>query len=282
MIIDSHHHFWRYDPVEYGWISDSMRALRRDFLPADLRREIEAAGVDGVVSVQARQSLSETRALLEFARGNDFIRGVVGWVPLVDRAVRGVLAEFAQDPLLRACRHVLQDEPDDNYMLRPDFNEGLCAVTEAGLVYDILIYERHLPPTLEFVDRHPNQVFVLDHIGKPRIRDASFDAWHEAIQDLARRPNLYCKISGMATEADWKRWSEADLAPYLDAVLDAFGPRRLMYGSDWPVCLPAVDYTRWFDIVSGFAARLSADERDRVLGGTAIEAYRLKATGSLQ
>ena len=282
MIIDSHHHFWRYDPVEYGWISDSMRALRRDFLPADLRREIEAAGVDGVVSVQARQSLSETRALLEFARANDFIRGVVGWVPLVDRAVRGVLAEFAQDPLLRACRHVLQDEPDDDYMLRPDFNEGLRAVTDAGLVYDILIYERHLPQTLEFVDRHPNQVFVLDHIGKPRIRDASFDAWHEAIQDLARRPNLYCKISGMATEADWKRWSEADLAPYLDAVLDAFGPRRLMYGSDWPVCLTAVEYTRWFDIVSGFAARLSADERDRMLGGTATEAYQLKATGSLQ
>ena len=275
MIVDSHHHFWRYDPAEYGWISDSMRALRRDFLPADLRREIEAAGVDGVVSVQARQTLSETRALLAHARENDFIRGVVGWVPLVDPAVRGTLEELAQDPYLRACRHVLQDEPDDDYMLREDFNDGVRAVTAAGLVYDILIFERHLPQTLEFVDRHPNQVFVLDHIGKPRIRDGSFGAWRAAIRDLARRPNFYCKISGMVTEADWERWSEAELAPYMDAVLAAFGPRRLMYGSDWPVCLTAVDYARWFELVAGFAARLSADERDRVLGGTAIEAYRL-------
>ena len=275
MIIDSHHHFWRYDPVEYDWISEPMRALRRDFLPPDLRREIEAAGIDGVISVQARQTLGETRALLAHARANDFIRGVVGWVPLVDPAVRGALDEFAQDPHLRACRHVLQDEPDDDYMLRQDFNEGVRAVTEAGLVYDILIFERHLPQTLEFVDRHPNQVFVLDHIGKPRIRDASFGAWHAAIGELARRPNLYCKVSGMVTEADWQRWSEADLAPYLDAVLDAFGPRRLMYGSDWPVCLLGVRYARWFELVARFAARLSTDERDRVLGGTAIEAYRL-------
>ena len=275
MIIDSHHHFWRYDPVEYGWISDSMRALRRDFLPADLRREVEAAGVDGVVSVQARQTLAETRALLAHARENDFIRGVVGWVPLVDPAVRGTLEELAQDPYLRACRHVLQDEPDDAYMLRQDFNDGVHAVTEAGLVYDILVFERHLPQTLQFVDRHPDQVFVLDHIGKPRIRDGSFDAWRAAIRDLARRPNLYCKISGMVTEADWERWSEAELAPYIDAVLDAFGPRRLMYGSDWPVCLVAAGYARWFELVAGFAARLSAEERDRVLGGTAIEAYRL-------
>lgn len=275
MIVDSHHHFWRYDPVEYEWISDSMRALRRDFLPADLRREVAAAGVDGVVSVQARQTLSETHALLAHARENDFIRGVVGWVPLVDPAVRGTLEELAQDPYLRACRHVLQDESDDEYMLRPDFNEGVRAVTEAGLVYDILIFERHLPQTLEFVDRHPNQVFVLDHIGKPRIRDGSFGAWHAAIRDLARRANLYCKVSGMVTEADWELWSEAELAPYMDAVLDVFGPRRLMYGSDWPVCLAGVGYARWFELVAGFAARLSADERDRVLGGTAIEAYRL-------
>ena len=275
MIIDSHHHFWRYDPVEYDWISEPMRALRRDFLPADLRREIEAAGVNGVISVQARQTLEETRALLAHARAHGFIRGVVGWVPLVDPGVRGALAEFARDPHLRACRHVLQDEPDDEYMLRQDFNEGMRAVTEAGLVYDILIFERHLPQTLQFVDRHPNQVFVLDHIGKPRIRDASFGAWHAGIRELARRPNLYCKISGMVTEADWQRWSEADLAPYMDAVLDAFGPGRLMYGSDWPVCLVGVRYARWFELVAGFAARLSADERDRVLGGTAIEAYRL-------
>ena len=282
MIIDAHHHFWRYDPVEYDWISEPMRVLRRDFLPADLCAEIAATGVGGVISVQARQMLGETRALLAHAQAHDFIRAVVGWVPLVDPAVRDALAEFTQDPNFRACRHVLQDEPDDHYMLRQDFNRGMRALTEAGLAYDILVFERQLPQCLQLVDRHPHQVFVLDHIGKPRIRDASFVAWQAAIRELARRANVYCKISGLVTEADWRRWSAADLAPYLDAVLDAFGPRRLMYGSDWPVCLLGASYARWFDLVAGFAARLSADERDRVLGGTAVDAYQLQPRRSLQ
>ena len=176
---------------------------------------------------------------------------------------------------------MLQDEADD-YMLRPDFNEGVRAVTESGLVYDILIFERHLPQTLEFVDRHPNQVFVLDHVGKPRIRDASFAAWQRGIRELARRPNIYCKISGMATEAAWGAWDDEDLEPYLDAVLEAFGPQRLMYGSDWPLCLLAVTYKRWFDLVARFASRLSTHERDRILGGAAVEVYGLDPGGSLQ
>ncbi len=258
-----------------------MRALRRDFLPADLRAEVGAAGVAGVISVQARQTLAETRVLLEQARANDFILGVVGWVPLIDPEVRTPLEAFAADPYMRACRHVLQDEADD-YMLRPDFNEGVRAVTESGLVYDILIFERHLPQTLEFVDRHPNQVFVLDHVGKPRIRDASFAAWQRGIRELARRPNIYCKISGMATEAAWGAWDDEDLEPYLDAVLEAFGPQRLMYGSDWPLCLLAVTYKRWFDLVARFASRLSTHERDRILGGAAVEVYGLDPGGSLQ
>ena len=282
MTIDSHHHFWRYDPLEYDWISDSMEVLRRDFLPADLQREIIAAGIRGVVSVQARQTVGETRFLLDLAAANDFILGVVGWVPLVDPGVTEILAEFAADPKLRACRHVLQDEPDDEYMLRHDFNEGVRAVTAAGLAYDILIFERHLPHTLTFVDAHPDQIFVIDHIAKPCIRDGSFSAWRADLLECARRPHVYCKVSGMVTEAHWQRWTLSDLLPYLDTVLEAFGPERLMFGSDWPVCLVATGYGRWASLVADYAARLGSAERDRIFGGTAAEAYGLEPGASLQ
>src|SRR6266436_3185699 len=171
MHIDAHQHFWAYDQREYGWIQDSMAALRRDFLPADLKPEIDGVGIEGVVSVQARQSLQETRWLLELADQHDFIRGVVGWIPLVSPTVAGDLEPLAANPKLRAVRHVLQDEPDPDYMLRSDFNEGIWALERFGLVYDILIYERQLPQAIRFVDRHPRQVFVLDHIAKPRVRD---------------------------------------------------------------------------------------------------------------
>ena len=281
MTVDSHQHFWRYEPVAYHWLSEPMRALRRDFLPADLETETVAAGVDGTIAVQALQTLGETRFLLGLARENPFILGVVGWVPLTDPSVAAALEELALDPVLKGCRHVLQDEPDDNFMLRPDFNEGVSAVTAAGLVYDILIYERHLPQTLQFVDRHPGQLFVLDHIGKPGIRDRSFAGWSAAIRDLAHRPNVYCKVSGMATEADWEGWTEEDLLPYLDTVLDAFGPRRLMFGSDWPMSLVAVEYGRWCDLVRRYVSRLSEGERELVLGGTAAQAYGLVPCGSL-
>ena len=282
MTIDSHQHFWRYDPAEYGWISDPMRALRRNFLPSDLKRAAMAAGVDGAVSVQARQTLVETRFLLDLARSDVFLLGVVGWVPLIDPGVAGMLAELATEPKFRACRHVLQDEPDDEYMLRPDFNAGVRAVTAAGLAYDILIFERQLPQALELVDRHPGQVFVLDHVAKPRIRDGSFSAWRASVGELARRPRVYCKISGMVTEAHWEEWTEADLRPYLDAVLEAFGPSKLMFGSDWPVCLVATSYRRWADLVRSYVSRLASAERNRILGGTAIEAYGLEPGGSLQ
>lgn len=281
MTIDSHQHFWRYEPVAYHWLGEPMRALRRDFLPGELERETLAAGVDGTVAVQALQTLGETRFLLGLAHANPLILGVVGWIPFTDPGVAGVLEELAADPVLKGCRHVLQDEPDDNYMLRPDFNQGVRAVTAAGLAYDILVYERHLPQALQFVDRHPAQVFVLDHIGKPSIRDRSFTAWSSAIGDLARRENVYCKVSGMSTEADWGSWTEADLLPYLDTVLEAFGPRRLMFGSDWPMCLVAVGYGRWCQIVRDYAGRLGEAERDRMLGGTAAEAYGLDPRRSL-
>ena len=275
MVIDAHHHFWKYDPVEYGWINDAMAALRRDFLPADLKREMEAAGVDGVVSVQARQTLAETHWLLDLADRNEFIRGVVGWVPLVSPDVAKDLAEFAGRAKLKAVRHVLQDEPDDGYVLREDFNAGVRALQPLGLAYDILIYERHLPQAVRFVDRHPGQVFVLDHVAKPRIRDNVLSPWREQMRELARRPNVYCKLSGMPTEADWHTWTPAQLRPFMEVALDAFGPRRLMFGSDWPVCLVACGYARWKEVVTDFLADLSPAERERVMGGTAVEAYKL-------
>jgi len=275
MRIDAHHHFWQYDPVEYDWIGDAMRAIRRDFLPADLRREIGQVGIDGVVSVQARQTLEETEWLLRLARENDFIRGVVGWVPLVDPAVRGHLERLAANPMLKAVRHGLQGEADDRYMLRDDFNAGIRAVHACGLAYDILIFERHLPHAIEFVDRHADQVFVVDHIAKPRLRDNALEPWRGHILELAKRPHVFCKMSGLVTEADYAAWTEAQLQPYLETVLEAFGPQRLMFGSDWPVCLVACDYGRWHEIVNRFAARLSPDEQASLFGGTATRAYRL-------
>ena len=275
MVIDAHHHFWNYTPKEYGWISDEMKVLRRDFTPDDLRREIAAAGVDGVVSVQARQTVEETHWLLELAGANDFIRGVVGWAPLVSPDVGRDLERFAANPKLKAVRHVLQDEPDDGYALRDDFNRGIAELKRFNLRYDILIFERQLPPAIKLVDRHPEQVFVLDHVAKPRIKAGEIDAWRNGMKELAKRGNVFCKVSGMATEADWRQWTPAQLRPYFDVALDAFGPRRLMFGSDWPVCLVACDYGRWVKTVRDFAAGLSPAEQARLFGGTATEAYGL-------
>lgn len=275
MAIDSHHHFWKYSTAEYGWIDDTMKVIRRDFLPADLEQEIAAAGIDGVVSVQARQTLEENRFLLGFARQHDFIRGVVGWVPLTDPNVKGALEQFAEQRKAKGVRHVLQGEPDDRYMLRADFNRGIALLKDFRLVYDILIFERHLPQTLQFVDRHPDQVFVLDHIAKPRIKDGYLSPWQTNIVQLAHRPNVYCKLSGMVTEADYQDWTEEELTPYIDTVISAFGPKRVMFGSDWPVCLVACPYGRWVEIVRKRIAELSESEQQRILGETALEAYKL-------
>ncbi len=273
--IDSHHHFWRYDPAEYAWIGDAMSLIRRDFLPGDLAPEIRTAGLDGVVSVAARQSLEETRALLDHARHHEFIRGVVGWAPLVEADIADTLAGLAADQKLRGVRHVLQGEPDDRFMLRADFNRGIAALRPLGLAYDLLIFERHLPTTIEFVDRHPEQIFVLDHLAKPRIKDDLLQPWANNLRELARRPNVYCKISGMVTEADFTRWTEAQLRPYFTVALEAFGPARLMFGSDWPVCLVACGYTRWHTLVRSWTQALSAAEQARIFGETAVEAYGL-------
>ena len=275
MRIDAHHHFWHYDPVEYDWISDEMRSIRRDFLPVALEPTIRAAGVDGVVTVQARQSLEETDWLLELAGKHEFIRGVVGWVPLISLELEPLLARLVRQPKLKSVRHVLQGEPDPEYMLRPDFNRGVSLLRRFDLAYDILILERQLPETLRFVDQHPEQRFVLDHVAKPRIRDNVLSPWAEQMRELARRPNVWCKLSGMVTEANFSHWTEAQLQPYLEIALAAFGPQRVMFGSDWPVCLVACEYGRWYGIVRQFLSTLSVTEQDAVLGGNAVIAYRL-------
>ena len=275
--IDSHHHFWHYTTQDYGWISDNMKVIRRDFLPADLQKEIHQAGINGVVSVQARQVIAETEWLLSFARQNAFIDGVVGWVPLIDAGVGAFLDRYAAMPKLRGIRHVLHDEADDNYMLRADFNRGIDLLKKHDLRYDILIFEKHLPQTLTFVDKHPNQVFIVDHIAKPKIKEKQLQPWRDHIGELAKRQNVYCKLSGMVTEADWSGWTEGSLKPYVDTVLGAFTPKRVMFGSDWPVCLVASSYKKWVDTVTHLISKLSASEQERVMGGTAIEAYKLKA-----
>jgi L-fuconolactonase len=275
MRIDAHQHFWNYRAAEFGWIDESRSVIRRDFAPAELQAELARAGVDGSVSVQARQSLEETRWLLTLADRHDFIRGVVGWVPLASPTAREELAALAGHPRLVAVRHVLQDEPDPEHMLRPDFNAGLELLAGLGLAYDILIFERQLPQAIRMVDAHPGQVFVLDHAGKPLVREGALSPWRENLQALARRENVYCKLSGLVTEADFRAWTPGGLRPYLETALAAFGPRRIMFGSDWPACLAACAYARWLGVVEDFLAPLSASEREWIMGRTAEKAYRL-------
>lgn len=273
--IDAHHHLWKYSRDEYAWITGGMEAIRCDFLIPELQGVMREGRIDAVVTVQARHSLSETDWLLELAECNEFMCAVVGWAPLADARVASVLERYAAHPKLRAIRHIVQAEPDDSFILRRDFNDGISLLEQFGLRYDILIFERHLPQAIEFVDRHPNQVFILDHIAKPRIKERTLSPWRERIKELAKRENVYCKLSGLVTEADWSRWTEADLKPYIDTVLECFGPKRLMFGSDWPVALLACGYGRWIDIVERAISALSPAERESIFGATAKSAYAL-------
>ncbi|TWT91080.1 Amidohydrolase [Pseudobythopirellula maris] len=273
-MIDAHHHFWSYDSQEYDWITPEMQVLRRDFLPADLRVEAESAGVDGVVSVQARQTVDETRWLLELAANEPLVRGVVGWAPLASDNAADELAPFTDDPKLVGVRHVVQGEPP-GFLDGDAFNRGVALLDGLGLAYDLLVFERQLDEAIRFADRHPTTRLVLDHIAKPRIADGEIDAWAGRIGRLAQRENVWCKVSGMVTEADWTAWSPKSLQPYFDTVLEAFGPRRLMFGSDWPVCRVACDYARWAEVVREWAAPLSVEEREWLFDRAACEAYRI-------
>jgi L-fuconolactonase len=274
MRIDAHQHFWRYDAEEYEWIDESMTPLRRDFLPDDLRREMRGAGFDRSIAVQVRQSLEETRWLLALADEYPFIAGVVGWVDLLSDRVDAHI-EAVQHPKLVGVRHIVQAEAD-GFLARPAFRRGIATLERHGLAYDILVYARQLREAIDFAAAFPDQRFVLDHLGKPDIRAGEFDVWRRHLDRLAELPNVWAKLSGLVTEADWRRWTRAGLHRYIDAAFDAFGADRLMIGSDWPVCTVAGTYKEVMDVVTTALERRSAAERDAVLGGTAARFWNLQ------
>ncbi len=276
MKIDTHQHFWAVNDTDYPWMTDELDAIRRDFLPPDLKPLLDASGFDGCVAVQARQMIKETEWLLGLAEEHDWIRGVVGWAPLSDHAGEPFLEKFSAHQKLVGVRHVVHDEPDDDFILRPEFNEGVRRCKDHGLAYDILIFWKHLPQTIQFADRHPDQVLVVDHIAKPRIRKGAFDdEWAAGIRELAQRPHVSCKLSGMVTEVRDAEWNTDLLRPYFETVLEAFGPERLMFGSDWPVCLLRSDHPSWTRIATDLVAPLSPDEQAAFWGGNATRIYGL-------
>ena len=273
--VDSHQHFWRYSAAEYGWIDESMAVLRGDFLPADARREMDGVGIDICVAVQARQTLQETRWLLELAQANPFVAGVVGWIDLQSPDAAEQLEPFARHPKLVGLRHIVQSEADDRFMLRPAFCRGISLLEDRGLTYDILIYPRHLRAALELVTRFPRQRFVLDHLGKPDIRAREMQEWEKGIRALAEFPLVFCKLSGLVTEADWIHWTPGDIHPYLDVAFECFGSHRLLFGSDWPVCTIAADYARVVALVEDYMANRTEAEREAVMGGNAVRLWDL-------
>ena len=274
--IDAHQHFWRFDPNRDTWITDEMHKIRRDFLPSDLHPILQANGVDGCVAVQADQSVDETDFLLELAQQNNFIQGVVGWIDLQSPTLEDQLSSYKKYAKLKGFRHVLQGETDRALMLKPGFKRGVAALGKYGYTYDILIYPDQLGYTKEFVAAFPGQPFVLDHIAKPHIKDRYItDEWKVAIHAVAQYPNLYCKISGMVTEADWYDWKPEHFKVYIDTIVDAFGTNRILYGSDWPVCLVAASYDQVIGIVRDYFAQFSKDEQAAFFGGNAINFYKL-------
>lgn len=273
--IDTHQHFWRYRATDYPWIDDRMAVLKRDFLPDDVRPSMERAGFGGAIAVQARQTPEETDALLDLADRHPWILGVVGWVDLEADDVEATLARWATHPKFVGVRHIVQDEPDDRFLLRPSFCRGIGRLEAFDLTYDILVYPRHLNVVADFVARFPRQRFVLDHLAKPDIRGRRFDAWARDLAAVASHPNVMAKLSGLVTEADWSGWTPEDLRPCLDRAVDLFGCDRLMVGSDWPVSTLAASYEQAMAVFVQYLGGRSEQERAAVLGGNAARCWRL-------
>jgi L-fuconolactonase len=273
--IDAHQHFWKFDAVRDAWITDDMSVIRRDFLPADLAPILQRHGLDGCVAVQASQSEQETGFLLQLAAEHDFIRGVVGWVDLQAPDVAERLAHFRQFERLKGFRHVLQGEADRALMLRPAFQRGIAALGAAGFTYDVLIFPDQLGYAAALAAAHPQQPFVLDHLAKPYIKRGEIEGWQRDLRALAAHDNVCCKVSGLVTEADWQGWQPADFRPYLDAAFEAFGPGRLLYGSDWPVVNVAGGYDRALALLEDYLGSFSADEQQQFWGDNAARFYRL-------
>ncbi|CBK24596.2 uncharacterized protein [Blastocystis hominis] len=275
--IDSHQHFWHYDPVEFAWLNEDMKSLRRDFLPPELKNHLEAYGMDGTVAVQARQSEEETNFLLGLAEQYpEVVRGVVGWLDLRADDIEEKLALYSKRDKLVGVRHIVQDEPDDEFLLRENFLRGISLLKKYNLTYDILIYPKHLKVAKEFVAKFPDQPFVIDHIAKPFIKDHIIGEWEQGIRDLAAFPNVFVKVSGMVTEGNWANWKEEDFTPYLDIIFDAFGVDRVMVGSDWPMMTLCGEYGQVVDIVKKYISKFSEADQAKIMGGNAIRFYKLK------
>ena len=273
--IDSHQHFWQYNPAEHTWMTNAMQALKRNFMPTDLSPLLNQIGFDGCIAVQARHSLEETNWLLNLANENDFIKGVVGWVDLRSPNIHDVLLSYSRQRKLVGVRHVVHDEPDDNFMLQPAFQNGIAALKEFKLTYDLLLFPKHIPVALQLLEKFPEQLFVLDHIAKPFISTKEFSPWKEDLKELAKHPNVYCKLSGMVTEAKWNDWKEDDFKQYLDIVTESFGTNRIMIGSDWPVCTLAGNYSATMNVVINYANQFSKEISDKILGGNCIDFYKI-------
>jgi len=272
--IDAHQHFWKYDPQAHSWIDDSMHKIRKDFLPEDLAPLLIDNHFSGCVAVQADQTEQETKFLLTLAKEHDFIKGVVGWVNLLDEKVSERLNYFSTEKKLKGYRHVVQGEPD-GFMLREDFRRGIAALKQFGYTYDILILHHQLPDAISLINHFPNQPFVLDHIAKPDLKTGNIKKWKEDIKELARAENVLCKVSGMVTEAHWDSWTADDLKPCLDVIFESFTAKRLMFGSDWPVCNVAAGYSKVVTTVEDYIAQLPNAEQELVWFKNAIAFYNL-------
>ncbi|MEZ4774632.1 MAG: amidohydrolase family protein [Bacteroidia bacterium] len=276
MNLDAHQHFWKYDAKDYGWIGDSMKVIKRDFYPDELAKEQQNAGFEGAISVQARQTLAENDFLLGLAEHYDWIKGVVGWVDLCSDQAEDQLELFASHPKAVGVRHVVHDEPDDDFMLREDFRRGIGLLKKYHMTYDLLLFPKHLSRAISLVNEFPEQPFVLDHIAKPHIKAQRFSPWTEDIRQLAAFPNVYCKLSGMVTETQWQKWTNADFTPYLDVVWNAFGEDRLMIGSDWPVCKLSGEYAETMGIVRTYVSQFQEETQRKILGENAAKFYLRK------
>ena len=276
MIIDSHQHFWNYEPEKHSWIDDEMSVIRRDFLSDDLQKVFIENGVDACVAVQADQTTEETDFLISIAENNNFIKGVVGWVDLRSESIEEDLLKYKKYDVVKGFRHVVQGEQDHNFMLRPEFLRGIELLGKYDLCYDILIFPHQLGAALELVKKFPNQKFVIDHIAKPYIKDGFFEGWAVMMREIAKHQNVYCKISGMITEAGYKTWTTEQVHPYMKLVLESFGAGRVMYGSDWPVCLVAGNYSMVKSLVTDFISDLSQEQQNAIMGGNAAKFYNLK------
>lgn len=277
--IDAHHHFWNPREADYPWMApDALAPIRRPFGPQDMAPLIAAAGITRTVLVQTRSDMEETRTFLGHAQDNAFIAGVVGWVDLTGPDVAGAVRQLRRAPggaFLKGIRHQAHDEDDADWLARPDVIAGIAAVGHEGLAYDLLVRERELPAAIRCIDANPNVRFVLDHMAKPRIAEGAMEPWNSLMAELAARPNVWCKVSGLVTEADWGRWTPQDLAPYVARVIALFGSERLIFGSDWPVCLLAADYARVVLTAEELLAPLGEYGRTRVFGGNAAQVYQL-------